>query len=277
MRGGSRAAAVRHVVGDGLRLALGTLTIFPTPPPRVVDQRSGSWAMTFAPLVGLMLAAVATVFVWLPAWVPGRVTVAPLLASALTIGLLAFLTRAIHLDGLADSADGLGSGKPSAEALAIMRGSDIGPFGVVTLVLVLLIQVVALAQHIAEGRGVLAIALALVVSRFALPLICSKGVPAARPDGLGQMVAGSVGRVQLLIAAGYSFVVLAVVAAAAVGPAQVEGDLVLRGGLVATVALLAGAGMCWWCVRRLGGVTGDVMGACVEVTFTVTLVVLTVL
>lgn len=261
---------MRHVVGDGFRLALGTLTIFPTPPPRVVDQKSGSWAMTFAPLVGLLLAGVATVFVWLQGWVP----VAPLLASALTIGLLAFLTRAIHLDGLADSADGLGSGKPSAEALDIMRRSDIGPFGVVTLVLVLLIQVVALAQHIAEGRGVLAIVLALVVSRLALPLICSKGVPAARPEGLGQTVAGSVHRVQLLFAAGYSFVLLAVVAAAAVGPAQVDGDLVLRGGLVAAVALLAGTGMCWWCVRRLGGVTGDVMGACVEVTLTVTLVVL---
>jgi adenosylcobinamide-GDP ribazoletransferase len=269
-------------VNDGLRLALGTLTIFRTPPPRVVDQRSGSWAMTFAPLVGLLLAGVVTVFIWLPAfiwlptWMQGRAGITPLLASALTIGLLAVLTRAIHLDGLADTADGLGSGKPSVEALDIMHRSDIGPFGVVTLVLMLMIQVVALAQHIATGRGVLATVLALMVSRLVLPLICSKGVPAARPDGLGQTVAGSVGRSQLLIAAGYSFVVLAVVAAGTVGPTQVDAYLVLRGGLVATVALLAGAGMCWWCVRRLGGVTGDVMGACVEVTFTVTLVVLTI-
>lgn len=234
--------------------------------------------MTFAPLVGLLLAGVATVFVWLPGWTDGWVTITPLLASALTIGLLAFLTRAIHLDGLADTVDGLGSGKPSAEALAIMRRSDIGPFGVVTLVFVLLIQVVALAQHIAVGRGVLAIVLAIVVSRLVLPLICSRGVLAARPDGLGHTVAGSVGRVQLLLAAAYSFVLLAAVFGA-VGPASIEVDLILRAALVATFALLAGvgvgAGMCWWCVRRLGGVTGDVMGACVEVTFTVTLVVLT--
>lgn len=277
-------------MNDGVRLALGTLTIFSTPPPRFVDQRSGSWAMTFAPLVGLLLAGVATVFVWLPAWlqgwVQGWVPITPLLASALTIGLLAVLTRVIHLDGLADTADGLGSGKPSAEALDIMRRSDIGPFGVVTLVLVLMIQVVALAQHIDDGRGVPVTVMAIVVSRFTLPLICSKGVPAARPDGLGQTVAGSVDRVQLLTAAGYSFVVLAVIAAVMLGPgavdaAQVDGDLVLRVAIAATVALLAGAsagaGMCWWCVRRLGGVTGDVMGACVEVTFTVTLVVLTII
>jgi len=279
VRGRSSRAAVRQQVGDGLRLALGTLTIFWTPPPRVVDKRSGSWAMTFAPLVGLLLAGVATIFVWLPAWTQGWVAITPMLASALTIGLLALLTRAIHLDGLADTADGLGSGKPSAEALAIMRRSDVGPFGVVTLVLVLLIQVAALAQHIAEGRGVLATVLALVVSRLVLPLICSSGVPAARPDGLGQTVAGSVGRAQLLIAAGCSFVLIAAVFAAAIGSASIDGDLVLRGALVATIAILAGAGagagMCWWCVRRLGGVTGDVMGACVEVTFTVSLVVLT--
>lgn len=267
---------MRHVVGDGFRLALGTLTIFPTPPPRVVDQKSGSWAMTFAPLVGLLLAGVATVFLWLPGWVPGWASFTPLLASALTIGLLAVLTRAIHLDGLADTADGLGSGKASAEALDIMRRSDIGPFGVVTLVLVLMVQVVALAQLITQGRGVLATVLAMVLSRLALPLICSKGVPAARPDGLGQTVAGSVGRLQLVIATGYSFVLLAIVAAATVGPTQVEADLVLRGAIVATVALLSGAGMCMWCMRRLGGITGDVLGACVEVTFTVTLVVLTI-
>ena len=55
------------------------------------------------------------------------------------------LSRAIHLDGLADTADGLGSGRPPADALAIMRQSDVGPFGVATLVLTLLIQVSALA------------------------------------------------------------------------------------------------------------------------------------
>lgn len=285
MRGRSSRAAVSQRAGDGLRLALGTLTIFPTPAPRVADHTSGSWAMTFAPLVGLLLAGVATVFVWLPEWAPDWVPITPLLASALTIGLLTFLTRAIHLDGLADTADGLGSGKPAAESLAIMRRSDIGPFGVVAVVLVLLIQVAALAQHVAEGRGVLVTVLALVVSRFALPLICSKGVPAARSEGLGHTVAGSVSRVQLLIAALYAFALLTVISAAMLGPAGadaagVDADLVLRAGSLAAVALLAGgvaaAGMCWWCVRRLGGVTGDVMGACVEVAFTVTLVVLTI-
>ena len=66
---------------------------------------------------------------------------------------LALLTRGLHLDGLADLADGLGSGQPAATALDIMRRSDIGPFGTVTLVLVLLTQVAALAHAEAEGDG----------------------------------------------------------------------------------------------------------------------------
>ncbi len=281
---------------DGARLALGTLTVLPTRPPVTVDRSTGSWAMTFAPLVGLLLALAATVLQWLLGWSPfGGVPslydvlarqdlvlarpAPPLLVAALTVGLLAILTRAIHLDGLADTADGLGSGKPAAQALDIMRRSDIGPFGVVTLVLVLLVQVVALAQQVAVGRGPFAIVLALVVSRLVLPLVCSRGIRAARADGLGRAVAGSVSLVQLAVAAATGCVAVLAYVAVVLGANVSSGTdlarIVLTAGMVAVVALAAGAAMGWWCVRRLGGVTGDVMGACVEVTFTVALVVLT--
>lgn len=283
-----------HPVGDGIRLAIGTLTVFPTRPPRTVDRSSGSWAMTFAPLVGLLLAAVATLGLWLLGWATVGGTpsayelvnrldlvevrpASPLLAAALIVGLLALLTRAIHLDGLADTADGLGSGRPAEEALAIMRRSDIGPFGVVALVLILVIQVVAVAQHVATGRGALAVALALVVSRLTLPVLCSRGVPAARRDGLGRVVAGSVSPAQLVLAVVLSAVVLGVAASAPPGFTGVAAGTLLRGAFVAAVALLSGGAMCLWCVRRFGGVTGDVLGACVEVTFTTSLVVLTFL
>ncbi|MYV40156.1 adenosylcobinamide-GDP ribazoletransferase, partial [Streptomyces sp. SID1328] len=69
----------------------------------------------------------------------------PLLAAVASAAVPAALTRGLHLDGLADTADGLGSGKPAEQALAIMKRSDIGPFGVLTLVLTLLAQVAALA------------------------------------------------------------------------------------------------------------------------------------
>ena len=65
----------------------------------------------------------------------------------------AALTRGLHLDGLADTADGLGSGKPAEDALRIMKQSDIGPFGVITLVFALLAQVAALAELYARLVG----------------------------------------------------------------------------------------------------------------------------
>lgn len=271
-RSGDAAVTGHHattVLLDGVRLSLGTLTVVPVAPPRTVDSRRGAWAMTLAPGVGVLLGVAAAAMMWL--LVLGAAS--PPLVAALTIGLLTLLTRAMHLDGLADTADGLGSGRPAAEALAVMRKGDIGPFGVVTLVLVLLVQVVALAQQISEGRGLSAVVLALVVSRLVLPLLCVRGIPSARPDGLGHLVAGSVAPSQAVTAATLSGLALIALALpfSGFGPGLPRTAVV--GGVVAVLALLAGGALAWWSVRRLGGVTGDVLGACVEVTFTVALVV----
>jgi adenosylcobinamide-GDP ribazoletransferase len=275
-------------VTNALRLALGTLTVIPTPPPNEVDRRTGSWAMTLAPLVGAALAVLVGLFLGLlgraGAGAPDIRQVLPFelpwgfgpsLAAVLSIGLLAVLTRAIHLDGLADTADGLGSGKPADEALEIMRRGDVGPFGVVTLVLVLLVQVLALAELVAVGLGFPALLLALVVSRLALPLLCSRGVPAARPDGLGQVVAGSVSRGRLAVAVLLSVAVLVPLSLVSPGWDALGPGVAVRAGVVAGLALLAAWLLARRAVRRLGGVTGDVLGAGVEVAFTVALMTLT--
>nr|BFE88602.1 hypothetical protein GCM10020093_112030 [Planobispora longispora] len=112
----------------------------------------------------------------------------------LAVGTLALLTRALHLDGLADLADGLGSGRPAERALDIMKRSDIGPFGVVTLLLTLLAQVAALTEAASAGYGPPALAAACVAGRLALTWACREGVPTARPGGLGATVAGTVRR-----------------------------------------------------------------------------------
>jgi adenosylcobinamide-GDP ribazoletransferase len=240
-------------------MAVGTLTVVPVRAP-VVDRVTAGRAMVLAPLVGLLL--------WLPVtallWLAGEAGLSPLLAAALGVGLLALFTRAMHLDGLADTADGLGSGRPSDGALEVMRRGDVGPFGVVALLLVLLVQVAALAQLVSAGHGGLGVGAALVVSRLALPLACLRGIPAARPDGLGSVVAGSVSRPMALVAA-----LLAVAALAALAAAT-RADPVLPA--VALLGLLAGIAVGWRAVRRLGGITGDVLGALVEVTLTAALV-----
>ena len=227
--------------GDGLRLALGTLTAVRVPAPRVVDPAVGRAAMLWAPLVGALLGAVAGGVAWAAQVAWGS----PWLGAVAAVAVLAFTTRGLHLDGLADTADGLGSGRPAAQALDVMRRSDIGPFGVVTVVLVLLAQVGFGAQ--AGPWGWIG---AAAVGRLAATWACVRGVPAARSSGLGATMAGTVPAAAVTAAS-------AVVAAAflAYGP---RGPLAVLAGLAAAGLLLTR------CVRRLGGVTGDVLGACVE-------------
>jgi adenosylcobinamide-GDP ribazoletransferase len=175
------------------------------------------------------------------------------------VAALALLTRGLHLDGLADLADGLGSGQPGAIALDIMRRSDIGPFGIVTLVLTLVIQVAALAQAAGAGRGPAALIAAAVTGRLALTWACRRGVAAARPSGLGALVAGTVRPVIPFV------MTLALLA------------LLVPFGWRLPVAVVAGLAVAFalqrHAVRRLGGITGDVLGALVETAATVTLVV----
>lgn len=205
--------------------------------------------MAWAPAVGLVLGAMAAGVL-----VAGqRLDLPPLGAGALAVGTLAALTRGLHLDGLADTADGLGSGRPAVGALDVMRRGDVGPFGVVALVLILLLQASS-----AAAAGPWALAAAVTTGRAALTLSCH-GVPAARRDGLGALVAGTVGWPAVVAAAA--------LAAAVATPLGVRGVTASLAGLLAAMLLLRHA------VRRLGGMTGDVLGACCETAVTVSLVV----
>ncbi len=248
---------------DGLRLSVTLLTVIPWPgPPASPSRRTAGAAMAWAPAVGLLLGAVVA-GVLVGADRPLRA--GALTGAALAVAALAAGSRGLHLDGLADLADGLGSGKPAPVALDIMRRSDIGPLGVATLVLTLLIQVAALshAESAGGGRGAAALITAVVTGRLALTWACRTGVPAARPEGLGFLVAGTV---RPAVAAGVTLAALAASAAVM--------DWTLP---AAVVAGLAAAHLVQrHAVRRLGGVTGDVLGALAEVATTVALVVASV-
>ncbi len=249
-------------VTGGLRLAVSTLTIVRAGAPRV-DARTAGAAMVSAPLVGLGAGAAAAGVGQATYWW----TQSSLTAAGLAIAALAALTRALHLDGLADTADGLGSGKPADQALAIMKRSDVGPFGVVTLVLVLLLQISGLTAAYTIHRGAVAVIVAAMTGRLAVTAACCAPIPAARPEGLGAWVAGSV-RVRTAVVSGIVVAVVsgllgliidaqtAALAAAAV-PLGIAGALVLLTR----------------CVQRFGGITGDVLGALVETSTTIALLV----
>ncbi|HEX4091418.1 MAG TPA: adenosylcobinamide-GDP ribazoletransferase [Trebonia sp.] len=243
-----------------------SISMFTIVPVRVgVDLQpgDGTGALLWLPVVGGFVGAAAALpAAAISAWAPH----ANLLGAVLAIALLALLTRCLHLDGLADTADGLGSGAPAARALEIMRQSDIGPFGVVTLIFVLGADVASLGA-LPGGPwtpvGVLAVAAA--TGRVAAVQAAVRGVRSARASGFGAIVAD---HVSPAAAAGWTAGVLALGAVVAI-------DLSIPVGwmLVPQVVALAAAHLLrLHAVRRLGGVTGDVFGALIESATAITLI-----
>lgn len=246
---------------DGWRLAVGTLTVVPVRAPLLVDSATARWAVLLAPLAAVPLGlAVVVVALAGPA-----LGLPPLVVAFLSIGILALGTRALHWDGLSDTADGLTASYDRARSLEVMKGGTSGPAGVVATVVVAGLQVAALSSLVTTAKAAVVAGLAVCGSRAALAITCRRGVPAARADGLGQPMAGVVPGA----AAALSWSVLAGLLAAAVhwsgGPWwQGVAATVVAG---ATVVILVRRA-----VARLGGVTGDVFGAAVELCLAALLV-----
>lgn len=252
-------------LGDDLRFAFGTLSVLPVAVTRW-DRGAARGGMLAAPLVGAVVGLGAA----LGGGALTALGASPLLAAVGAVAVPAVATRGLHLDGLADTADGLGSGLPPEGALRIMKQSDIGPFGVLTLVLVLLAQTAALASCYAHGwrYGCAAAVLSAVLGRAAMTLASRSGVPPARPGGLGAAVAGAV---PLRGAWGVAAISVALASAAGL---PFGGLTFLRAAVAAALALLCAEAVLRHCRRRLGGITGDVFGALCETATTATLLTL---
>ncbi|MCL9758926.1 adenosylcobinamide-GDP ribazoletransferase [Frankia sp. AiPa1] len=259
------------------RTAFTLLTVLPVRGPRRLDQldrRAAGRAMALAPLVGLVLGVLAAVVVFglrISTGTPGSRT-QTLLPAAAGIAVLALTTRGLHLDGLADLADGLGAhhGGGRERALAVMREPTVGAFGVVSVVLVVILQVSALSAAVTVHRGTVSMLVATMTGRLAVTLACASAAPAAHPNGLGALVAGSVRARDAVLA----FLGVCGLAALA-GRFDYDGgdlDRALRGVLAVCVGTAVSVALRLYIVRRLGGLTGDVLGGLVELTTTVTMV-----
>jgi adenosylcobinamide-GDP ribazoletransferase len=256
VHGGHRAAAAVRGARS-LRAALSMFTVIPAGTGGELAEGDAVRAVRWLPVAGLLLGVIsagAMACVDLGGFSAPR----RLLGAALAVALLALLTGGLHLDGLADTVDGLGSRRPAADALAIMRRSDVGPLGVAALVLVLLIQVTALASVPRLPLAAGSLVLAAVTSRVAV--VVATGSPAARPGGFGALVAGRTTARDRAVSV--ALLGCAVVAALAAGGA----GLAVRGLIAAGAGLLAGGLVQRVATRRLGGMTGDVFGAVVEVS-----------
>jgi cobalamin 5'-phosphate synthase/cobalamin synthase len=231
------------------------LTVLPVPRKAAESARG---VLPWAPLVGLVLGGIATGVAVL-----GDRWISPLAGAVLGIAVLALLTRGLHLDGLADTADGLGPLRGRERALQVMHQSDVGPFGVVTLVLTLLLQTACLAALLETPGGWPAFWSAVAVARLAMARTGLPGVPMADGSSLGTLVQGTVSARWF---AGWWFVLGLLIA---IG----TGELALRIAGSALVGLLAAELLYRRARARLGGVTGDVMGAMGETAAAVTLLV----
>lgn len=257
----------------GWRVALSLFTVIPAGVTGELDDGAGGRAIRWLPAVGFFLGGTGGCVILAVGAInpsgPGR-----LLGAALAVAIIAGLTGGLHLDGLADTADGLGSRRPAASALEVMRRSDVGPMGVATLVLTLLIQVSAVAAVPRIPLAAAALVLAEVTGRVSVVL--ATGSPAARPGGFGALVAGQTTAQARALAVTLLLLIVAgagLLAGAAGQRAPAGGiPLAASGPLAAVAGLLAGRALQQVAVKRLGGTTGDIFGAILQMSATTALV-----
>ncbi|MRH92994.1 adenosylcobinamide-GDP ribazoletransferase [Nocardia sp. SYP-A9097] len=238
---------------NGVRLAVSWLTVLPVRGPDEVDRAGAGRAIGWAPVVGVLLGLGAAGLMW----VLGAVGASWLLGGFIAVAGLALITRGMHIDGLADTMDGLGSYGPPERAREVMKSGGAGPFGVAALIFVIAIQAVSFAALAAAGHW-MGIVSAVAVGRVAVVLACRRGIDPAPGAGFGALVAGTQGPLIGPIWAG-----IALIAAVFAGGHWWLGPLGILAALGSSLLLVR------HCVRRFGGLNGDVLGAALEFTVTI--------
>jgi adenosylcobinamide-GDP ribazoletransferase len=233
-------------------IALQFLSSLPIRLPGMPTPEELGRSLLFYPLVGLLFGLILWGLNWLLLGAP------LLLHAALLLSVWVVLSGALHLDGLADSADAwLGGYGDRERTLTIMKDPRSGPIAVVTLVLVLLLKFAALLALIEQQHSVILIIVPLLGRSALLGLFLT--TPYVRPGGLGQALADHLPRLP-----GQQVLVICALAS------------VLMAGLSGVWALVLAAVMFVWLrqvmVRRLGGTTGDTAGALLELLEVVVLV-----
>lgn len=229
-------------------LAWQFLTILPAGKSnREVTPQALGESMAFYPLVGLLLGLI----LWAAHWVLS-LEFSRTVCDGLVLLLLVLITGALHLDGMADTLDGMAAGRSAGERLLIMKDHRVGTFGVVGLIMILGIKFLALNSLPKEVLGK-SLAAALVVSRWSMVQLTYRA-PYARPEGgLGKVFKENVKKREMIWATASSLILAVLL-------------LRLWGVFLWFVIGVLALGIQALFERKIGGVTGDVLGAANEVS-----------
>lgn len=227
--------------------ALSFLTILPFGQISPSEDKELARSMVFFPLVGAVIGLLLAIGYYLFSFIlPKSLTL------WLTLGLLALLTRGLHLDGFADTIDGLACGGPREKILEVMRDSRIGAFGVISLILLIGAKYFALDQ-ISTKSIPYSLMLMAVMGRNSMVLVCYRSPYARFSGGLGKPFTENLGAREIAL----SLVSAIGIALLLTG---VKGVLVFLG------VCLFSLGYRFFFIRKLGGVTGDILGAANELS-----------
>jgi adenosylcobinamide-GDP ribazoletransferase len=234
-----------------VRIGVSFATILPVGPSIGDGEMTrASWSMPVAGLVVGLVGAAVYGIAHAMGLTPGS---SAMLALASTI----IVTGALHEDGLADTADGLGGGRTRERKLEIMRDSRIGTYGTCALVSSMILRWSAIAAIATPRSVIIALLVAHAASRAGVPTFMAL-VPPARPDGLSAS-AGQPDRQSAAIALGLGALVLAL----GFGP----GRAILAAIVLGTIGLL----LARLAIKQIGGQTGDILGAFEQLTETAVL------
>jgi adenosylcobinamide-GDP ribazoletransferase len=241
---------------DSLLAAVRFLTVFPLPGRRGAAPADLAGSVPYFPLVGLLLGGGGAGLGLCLSYVAP-----PLLAAAVLVVAFVAFSGGLHMDGLSDTADGFLGSRVRERTLEIMKDSHVGAMGVLAIVCVVLVKWAALAS--VPGRDLWRAALLTPLAGRAVMVLHLAALPYARPEGLGTVFYVRRHRADAAWAALVLFL---------------TGGLVLgvRGVAVGVASVAVAAGMAVVCFRRIGGVTGDTLGAVCEITETVPALVLAV-
>lgn len=227
---------------ERLLTAVAFLTRIPVRPATSTPEAIGQSTSVF-PVIGALVGAAEVLVLW-----TCRRAMPPTLTATVIVLTGILLTGALHLDGLADMADGFGGGRTRNDVLRIMRDHQIGTYGAIALIMTLLLQISAIASLIERDAAARFLVVAPMASRWAMVLL-GRRLPYARRDaGLGRALTDHVSNREVWESTALVLAITAVV--------------VHWSGIVSlalTLAMTTGVGFVSW--RRIGGVTGDTLGA----------------